>query len=172
MFTSPVVSKAREDKAFDPLGDVISKILAEVQGCYGNGRHHVKDSWRDATRQSKSKILEDILVSVQEKLSAGEIAKAEEHFVRVWLWEDVTKIDNDLDGTLDPTAGEGGSWTWGWQSITSLSSEKKYLSSTDNIPDADRLLSAFLLTPVVGPTQSAVFLSGRLSRISPLWPTS
>ncbi|KAG1757080.1 hypothetical protein EDB19DRAFT_1865936 [Suillus lakei] len=98
----------------------------------------VKDSWREAGRQSEGEILESILTSCAEKLRAEELADARRHFVGVRLWKDVI-IDDTLDEMLDPMVAEEHNRTWKWVSINHNPSVSvtPHLPSTGNVPDSD-----------------------------------
>ncbi|KAG2132351.1 hypothetical protein DEU56DRAFT_739542 [Suillus clintonianus] len=102
----------------------------------------VKDSWREAGRQSEGEILENILASCAEKLQAEELADAKRHFVGVRLWNDVI-IDDTLDETLDPMFAEEHNHTWKWVSIDLYSTP--HLPSTGDVPDSSQP-STFLPT--------------------------
>ncbi|KAG2138992.1 hypothetical protein DEU56DRAFT_801200, partial [Suillus clintonianus] len=71
----------------------------------------VKDSWREAGRQSEGEILENILASCAEKLQPEELADAKGHFVGVRIWKDVI-IDETRDETLDPMVADEHNCTW------------------------------------------------------------
>jgi Fungal protein kinase len=97
----------------------------------------VKDSWREAVRQSEGEILKNILASCEKKLQPDELAKAKRHFVEVRLWQDVA-IDNARDET--PMIAEG---TWVSIDLNPTLSTKRHLSSKGDVPDSGQLSALF-----------------------------
>ncbi|KAG2091210.1 uncharacterized protein F5147DRAFT_723992, partial [Suillus discolor] len=97
----------------------------------------VKDSWREAVRQSEGEILKNILASCEKKLQPDELAKAKRHFVEVRLWQDVA-IDNTRDET--PMIAEG---TWVSIDLNPTLSTKRHLSSKGDVPDSGQLSALF-----------------------------
>jgi Fungal protein kinase len=104
----------------------------------------IKDSWREIDRQSEGEIVEKILASCEKKLGAEDFADAKRHFVGVRLWKDVT-IDDVLDETVNPVAGDeyDGTWKWKHIDISPILSERLHLSATGDVPDSSKL-STFL----------------------------
>ncbi|KAG2336967.1 hypothetical protein BDR05DRAFT_1011205 [Suillus weaverae] len=96
----------------------------------------IKDSWREVERQSEGEILENILASCTEKLSAEDLANAKKHFVGVRLWQDVA-IDETRDET--PMLAGGHNRTWVSIDLNPILSTRQHLSSTGNVPDSGRL---------------------------------
>ncbi|KAG1870556.1 hypothetical protein C8R48DRAFT_771007 [Suillus tomentosus] len=104
----------------------------------------LKDSWREAGRQSEGEILENILASCAKKLQAEELADAKKHFVGVRLWQDVT-INDALDETLDPMFVEEHNHTWVSIDLNPIVSTTPHLPSTGDVPHSGQL-STFLPT--------------------------
>ncbi|KAG2128557.1 hypothetical protein DEU56DRAFT_818949 [Suillus clintonianus] len=104
----------------------------------------IKDSWREAGRQSEGEILENIMVSCADALQPDELEDAKRHFVGVRLCKDV-EIDDTQDETLDPKVVEEYNHTWVSIDLSPVLSTKPHSSSTGNIPDSGRL-SAVLPT--------------------------
>jgi hypothetical protein len=104
----------------------------------------VKDSWREAGRQSEGKILENILASCAKKLQAEELADAKRHFVGVRLWKDVI-INDTPDETPNPKFVEEYNYTWVSIDLNPIVSSTPHLPSTGDVPDSGQL-STFLPT--------------------------
>jgi hypothetical protein len=104
----------------------------------------LKDSWREAGRQSEGEILENILASCAKKLQAEELADAKKHFVGVRLWQDVT-FNDALDETLDPMFVEEHNHTWVSIDLNPIVSATPHLPSTGDVPHSGQL-STFLPT--------------------------
>ncbi|KAG1886859.1 uncharacterized protein F5891DRAFT_1081400 [Suillus fuscotomentosus] len=104
----------------------------------------LKDSWREAGRQSEGEILDNILASCVKKLQAEELADAKKHFVGVRLWQDVT-INDALDKTLDPMFVEEHNHTWVSIDLNPIVSTTPHLPSTGDVPHSGQL-STFLPT--------------------------
>ncbi|KAG1727324.1 hypothetical protein EDB19DRAFT_1857653 [Suillus lakei] len=100
----------------------------------------IKDSWREAKRDSEGEILEKILASCREKLQPDELADAKRHFVEVRLWQDVL-----INGTPDETPSLMVAETWVPIDPKPTLSTRPHLSSTGDVPDSGQL-SAFLPT--------------------------
>jgi hypothetical protein len=105
----------------------------------------VKDSWREAVRQSEGEILKNILASCEKKLQPDELAKAKRHFVGVRLWQDVG-FDNTRDET--PMIAEEHNRTWVSIDLNPTLSTKRHLSSKGDVPDSGQL--SFLFSTQLG----------------------
>jgi Fungal protein kinase len=100
----------------------------------------VKDSWREAGRQSEGEILKNILASCEKKLQPDELANAKRHFVGVRLWQDVA-IDDTRDET--PMVAEEHNRTWVSIDLNPTLSTKRHLSSKGDVPDSGQLSALF-----------------------------
>jgi hypothetical protein len=102
----------------------------------------VKDSWREAGRQSEGEILENILASCAKKLQAEELADAKRHFIAVRLWKDVI-INNTPDETLNPMFVEEHNYTWVSINLNPIVSATPHLPSTGDVPHSGQLSTFF-----------------------------
>jgi hypothetical protein len=153
---NPTVERIRDGEVFQynfTIGDAVFTTTRELatygaDSMVGRGTRvyeatdaegkkvSVKDSWREAGRQSEGEILKNILASCEEKLQPDELANAKRHFVGVRLCQDVA-----IDDTRDETpmvAGEHNR-TWMCIDLNPILSTKPHLSSTGNVPDSGRL---------------------------------
>jgi hypothetical protein len=100
----------------------------------------VKDSWREAGRQSEGEILKNILASCEKKLQPDELANAKRHFIGVRLWQDVA-IDHTRDET--PMVAEEHNRTWVSIDLNPTLSTNRHLSSKGDVPDSGQLSALF-----------------------------
>jgi hypothetical protein len=109
----------------------------------------IKDSWREADRKTEE-ILNEILASCQEKLSAEDFAYAMQSFVRIRLCKNV-EISSAPDETLNPMAGDDGNGTWKWVPIRL----EPTLSNTRHLPSTGHVSVASPVSTLL-PTQLGI----------------
>ncbi|KAF9225611.1 hypothetical protein BS17DRAFT_553782 [Gyrodon lividus] len=97
----------------------------------------IKDSWRDIGRDSEGDISRAIIDSIQEKLGEKQAAVAEQYFVSVQVYEDVT-ISGARDETVNPMKGakDDGAFKWTTIVVDPILSEIRHLPSTGNVPNS------------------------------------
>ncbi|KAG1741246.1 hypothetical protein EDB19DRAFT_1907946 [Suillus lakei] len=135
-------SSAVNELGWDPTVERIHSMVGRGTRVYeamdAEGKKvAVKDSWREAGRQSEGEILKNILASCEKKLQPDELANAKRHFVGVRLWQDVA-IDDTRDET--PMVAEEHNCTWVSIDLNPTLSTNRHLSSKGDVPDSGQLV--------------------------------